>query len=194
MSERGFSLLEVMVAIAILITGLFAVVTLLLQSIKTGKVTTDRTIAISLTEDALEGIRADIASSYLNGDPFVYFMNGSGEDCDDINDCIYGYESACITNSCDGFEVAPGCEESQKFQKYTSGVGNRGVYYHKNIGYFQMDGTSNCEGSQTQFLRKVHSIPDTMSNSVEVCVETSYNNDTSMYQVCEVFTDPRAGG
>ena len=191
-SKKGFSLLEVMVAISILVMGLLAVVTLLLRGAQTTRVVTERAILLTLSEEVVESARERYSSDIIAGNPFEDYQTNPV--CSDFGDCILGYPANCINATCDGFDhTVPGCEDPVK-QRIMLHTGGLNVRYVSDIGYFQVPGgLPQCSGmgTDTGYSRKVRvTKPD--SDSIEVCSSIFGDFSSSYPNICERFTDQLA--
>lgn len=69
MKARGFSLVEVLVAMAVLATGLLGTVALITLSINKSAYGRQATVAQQLAADLLEQLRAEVRFDYGNGSP-----------------------------------------------------------------------------------------------------------------------------
>ena len=75
MSEKGFSLVEIMVAIAILSMTIISVITLQNQSLKTAIYAKEQVVASFLAEDAIEYVRNKIDENVLSGNGWLDGLN-----------------------------------------------------------------------------------------------------------------------
>ena len=80
----GFSLVEALVAIAILLTVISGVMVLVNLSIKSGQNVSNRLSASYFASDAIEYLRYSRDSTWLsdNQDSFQYWLNNAVDDCD----------------------------------------------------------------------------------------------------------------
>lgn len=86
---RGFALVEVMVALAILAVGMLGMAVLLLQSLRASRAASERTQAVNLASDIVERMRANRAAGVAydteTGSPdprFVAACESRIDDCD----------------------------------------------------------------------------------------------------------------
>lgn len=188
---QGFSLLEVMAAMSIMIIGMISIVTLMLQSIQTSNVVSDRTISVALAQEVFEVIRNERDSAYLRGEPFNYY--DTSPDCTNLSNCVIGYPESCIVSSCDAFDVST-CNPVPQ-QAVIQGVSGAPVRYHTNIGYFQTDGFSCTASHGTKYLRKFE-ITRVSNNKINVCVHIYWNTAAGYgqlkYETCEDITNPQS--
>lgn len=77
--ERGFSLVEVLVALVVLAVGLLGIAGLYVESLRSGRTSMYRSSAVTLASDMADRIRSNPAGLYAGAGP------GS-----DANDCVNG--------------------------------------------------------------------------------------------------------
>jgi Tfp pilus assembly protein PilV len=109
----GFSLVEALVAIAILLSAVSGVMMLVNQSIKSGQNVSNRLAASYLASDAIEYLRYSRDSNWLSDkqDSFQYWLN-------DVVDACNG--SPCQIDTRRGSESISGCGGSCSNLKYNS--------------------------------------------------------------------------
>ncbi len=93
-SERGFTLLESLVAVAILTTGISTSAFLVIQSIQTGNKIQKRIVAAHLAQEGVEVIRNIRDSNWLSGSNWTANINTAG-----IAGCV-DYDDSSIDMSC----------------------------------------------------------------------------------------------
>ena len=76
--EKGFSLLEVLVAIAVITVGLVGVIGLIAYTISISRVSPDKVIATNLAQEGIEVIRNIRDTNWLEGDDFDEDIGGPG--------------------------------------------------------------------------------------------------------------------
>ena len=102
-SQRGFTLLESMVAIAIFSVGISAAVFVIVQSINVGTRTKNKIIAANLTQEGIEVMRNIRDRNWLAGRAWTDGIEGLTDACLQWNsDNVAGFfindSSACNTN------------------------------------------------------------------------------------------------
>ena len=197
MRKRGFTLIEVMAAVTILIIGLLSIVTLLIHGSKANTLITQRTIGFTLAEEVLETARNTVASDFIQGNNFeLYDGSTPGLDCTEFGRCILGYNVDCINVTCDDFTnpVPSGCEAPLRPSIIEQTNWSIKVFYSDNIGYFQMtDSHSNCSEEKTPYARKVH-IETHGIGTIEVCPKVFIDGTPNIaIGFCERYEDPRIG-
>lgn len=76
-SSRGFTLLEVIIAIAIIMVALVGILALMSQNVRTARVSRDQMIAGALVQEAIETVRSVRDSNWLaNPDDSAKWLNG----------------------------------------------------------------------------------------------------------------------
>jgi len=83
-SDRGFTLVEVLVALVVLTVGMLGIAVLYVEGLRMNRTSIYRTLAVGLTADMADRIRAN------NGVPAAYAGTGPG----DNNACVNGV-AAC---------------------------------------------------------------------------------------------------
>jgi type IV pilus modification protein PilV len=183
--KKGFSLIEVMVALTILIVGVLAVTSLLLQSIQSSATVPNRLIAISLAEETMEIVRNKRDSDFLSNNIFEVY--DTSPDCMS-GGCVVGYSSNCIDVGCSDFD-GTNCTNAS-LPRVIAGVSPYDVKYISNIGYFQTDAAL-CASTNSIFTRNV-TINETAPDIIEVCVNVSWSDPGfHNFSLCETFSDPQ---
>lgn len=82
-TKRGFTLLETLVAIIILITGILGPLTLAARSISSASTTRNRIIALNLAEEGMEFIRNKRDTNFIQGNDWLAGLGpcGSANGC-----------------------------------------------------------------------------------------------------------------
>jgi type II secretory pathway pseudopilin PulG len=138
--DNGFSLVEALVAIAILLTVISGIMLLVNQSIRTGQDVSNRLAASYLASDAIEYLRYERDSTWLsdNNDSYQDWINSlknrtgiapygvdtrkgvspgnSIDSCSDINGCKLYYDTV---KNVYGYESGGSWEESKYTRKIT---------------------------------------------------------------------------
>ena len=191
MDTKGFSLLEVIVAVSILIIGIIAIVSLILQSTRASDILPTRATALALAEEALEVVRNEVESDFLNGDPFNDYQ--TSPDCSGAQDCIIGYDPSCITAACDGFDTTA-CNPAPPLSVIgTPGSDFTRVKFHENLGYYSLPNAFSCWQQDENYFRKFEVTKPTLDDDViqvTVTVWTPGNAQTII--LSEFITNPRA--
>jgi len=119
----GFSLVEALVAIAILLTVISGVMVLVNLSIKSGQDVSNRLSASYLASDAIEYLRYSRDSTWLsdNQDSFQYWLNNVVDACDGSSCQIDTREGEGDPTNC-----GSSCPNLEYFSDYTYGYGSGG--------------------------------------------------------------------
>ena len=95
--ERGFTFVETLVAIAVLLLAIVAPLTLVYQSLSASRVARNQVTAIYLAQEAVEFIRATRDENALQGDSWLDGL----EDCTGSKACYIDIPAATV-DSCTG--------------------------------------------------------------------------------------------
>ncbi len=87
--RRGFTLVEVLVALAILLTGIISVLVMFPQSLKAARIAAERSVSSQAAHSVLSQIRATSADSLYNQRLLPELLNQPKSDTN-----IYGYATS----------------------------------------------------------------------------------------------------
>lgn len=159
-SFRGFTLIETLVAISIILTSIVGPLYTVQQSLNASRTAGEQLIASSLAQEAIEYVRYVRDSNYLttiNGGSSVNWLQGFDGSASSVN---------CFTNDCvvDPKERTVTLKPSDPNQGY--------LYLNTNRLYTQVSSS----GTKTPFKRTVRFTAVTNSNpaiTTEVLIETT---------------------
>jgi len=86
--HRGFTLIETIVAISVLMLGIIGPMTLAARNIKASRDASDRLIASFLAQEGIEVVRSNIANNSADDNPWLDGITGVPGQCDQPSRCI----------------------------------------------------------------------------------------------------------
>ena len=116
--RKGFSLIETLVAIAVLVMGILGPLTLAQMSLRSFPQVRDRITALYLAQDGLEAVK-NVAESALIADPSSGLPNFNPAGCGSANGCYVD------TTTADGLDLSDfnGCTGNPPKIRYNSASG-----------------------------------------------------------------------
>lgn len=79
MTQRGQSLIETIIALTVIITGMFGAISLVVYSLRAVGTSQNRMLALYLSWEAIEVAQSMRDSNYLAGNPFDAGLDGGGD-------------------------------------------------------------------------------------------------------------------
>lgn len=158
--KNGFSLIEALIAIAILIVGILSAFLLLIRTTATIPSMQARLTAVNLAQEGIEEIRALRDSDFVNGKNFKNFLTIAH------SNCLIGDNCQVSVDSSDGnIYLAPNTELGY-------------LFYHDDSGLYNYISSTN----QSIFKRQII-IDSTQVNFINVTVEVTYTVKGKAYTV-----------
>jgi len=146
-SIKGFSLIEALIAIAILIVGVLSAFLLLIRTTATIPSMQNRLIGVNLAQEGIELVRALRDSDFVSGKSFKNFLNAV--DCQSVDSCQ-------IAANNDG-----------KIELFLNN--RKPLYYHSDTHFYNYDNSSESEVSNfSRFITIDESANDYLIVSVKV--------------------------
>ncbi len=159
--QKGFSIVEVLVAISILLIGTLVPLVIAGDTLQNARVVREKNTAFMLAQEGLEGmflLRANKAMEHINGNgnSWDWYADSSISDCRQATGCGLDFEDENVTN-------VERCNNEENCRLYLNTGNNRARYTH------------NSNGTSTPYVRIVY-LDDTTdggvtSASVEVVVK-----------------------
>lgn len=121
--ERGYSILEVLIAISVIITGIFGVMSLVVKSMSSTRTALDYLVAANLAREGIELVRNQRDTNWYSANNFD----------DGLTDAVFytaviDYNDASFTFIADDIDAAA-CELHRQGSVYTRDMGNPTGYY-----------------------------------------------------------------
>jgi len=157
-SSHGFSLVEALVAIAILLTVVSGVMMLIDQSIRTGEDVSNRLAASYLASDAIEYLRYDRDSNWLsdNNDSYQDWLDSIPDPCKSGNKCQIDTRAGegSIT-PCSGDCSKLQYNTSEHVYGYESGSNWEASKYTRAVKFIQINDVSSQDSSDDEAIVQV---------------------------------------
>ncbi len=154
--KNGFSLIEALVAIGILIVGILSAFLLLIRTTSTIPAMQERLRAVNLAQEGIELVRALRDSDFIHGDTFKFFLNG--------HSCEIGSGCHITANASGDIELFDGPGGTLKF--------NDSTYLY----------TYDHNDSDSIFLRKII-IDNIQADFIDVTAEVKYSVKGKEYKI-----------
>ncbi len=152
---KGFSLLETIVAIAVLTLGILGPLSLATFVLSSAGISKNDIIAYNLAEEALEYVINARDSSVFRGQNWLVGLNDAGNQCDQVDGCYIDVsDTADPVKACSG----PTCQNEDIIRRDT----NTGVYNHK---------PASATNADTIFKRRIYLDTGNLINNHEIEVE-----------------------
>jgi|ETNmetMinimDraft_26_1059896.scaffolds.fasta_scaffold19124_2 prepilin-type N-terminal cleavage/methylation domain-containing protein len=188
-SERGFSLVEVVIAIVILSFAMIPLLGLLVKSIQTNRDVPRHLVAVLLADEALSVVKNLRDTNIFTGDPAFTNVFTTGV-CTVASPCIIGYNPTCFDPACttmndskvvdlcdDSPQILSQTSEEQKIVKYVPSILMQTSGEPNNLGYVQTGPPDNrCEDYDTEYKRTVVITQIVEDKRIEVEAVVSWDN------------------
>jgi len=158
--RRGFSLVETLVAVSILLIAVLAPMRIVAQSIKASVTSREQLIAVFLAQEGIEAMTRLRDNDYLDGGPTWSWYSGLPGACTNGTGCDYDVDSDSFT-PCSGSNCLMYIDEN--------GGGN--VFYSHDSG-----------DTPTQFTRKIF-VSEPTSGEAEITSTVSWYSDVAKENV-----------
>lgn len=141
-TQAGFTLLETIVAISVLMLGVVGPLSLIQRNLKASRSASDRLVASFLAQEGIEAVRSVIANNSADTSDYSQWLNDVTDppgQCDNANRCIFDVALSYASNplrACPG-----GC--SRRMYQNTEGV------------YRQSRNDLSAWGTATKFSRDI---------------------------------------